>query len=374
METRHPGSSSNTPTDRLTPFIPSDRQNRETMPTTSSFGSPLRRIRRALALLTAGVAIAAVAACGSDDASSAQREVIDTLRIGVIGSSNVIAGPVGFAHSRGELLEAFAPLGVNNVEVFNFPNGPDLNQALIGGRLDVASYGDTPALVARGSGLQTRLLSINQFDNDAGVVAKDPSIRSLADLAGKNIGVPKGSYIDRYLQGALAEQGITANLIHLYPADQEAPLNSGEIDGAALPGVIPSVALQTFEGKGFHLVDSVYRDHPDLAGTSVTVSSDQFLEKNPDFAATWQQLHASSVLYAKANWEEYLQFELGNSKAPEAAVRAAANPEGYSEEPFPARAVELLTGTKAFLVEQGSIEEDFELDSWLQRPATGANS
>ena len=67
-------------------------------------------------------------------------------------------------------------------------------------------------------------------------------------------------------------QGITANLIHLYPADQEAPLNSGEIDGAALPGVIPSVALQTFEGKGFHLVDSVYRDHPDLAGTSVTVT------------------------------------------------------------------------------------------------------
>ena len=148
METRHPGSSSNTPTDRLTPFIPSDRQNREIMPTTSSFGSPLRRIRRALALLLAGVAIAAVAACGSDDASSTQREVIDTLRIGVIGSSNVIAGPVGFAHSRGELLEAFAPLGVNNVEVFNFPNGPDLNQALIGGRLDVASYGDTPALVA----------------------------------------------------------------------------------------------------------------------------------------------------------------------------------------------------------------------------------
>ena len=96
--------------------------------------------------------------------------------------------------------------------------------------------------------------------------------------------------------------------------------------------------------------------------------------QNPDFAATWQQLHASSVRYAKANWEEYLQFELGNSKAPEAAVRAAANPEGYSEEPFPARAVELLTGTKAFLVEQGSIEEDFELDSWLQRPATGANS
>ncbi|WP_439029856.1 ABC transporter substrate-binding protein [Gordonia terrae] len=343
------------------------------MVTTHPFRSSVRRVRRTIALLAACAAVLAVAACGSDNTSSAQRDVIDTLRIGVIGSSNVISGPVGFAHSRGELLEAFAPLGVNKVEIFSFPNGPDLNQALIGGRLDVANYGDTPALVARGSGLQTRLLTINQFNNDAGVVAKDPSIKTLADLAGKKIGVPKGSYIDRYLQGALAEQGISATLIHLYPADQEGPLNSGEIDGAALPGVIPSVALQTFEGKGFHLVDSVYRDHPGLAGTSVTVSSEQFLQKNPEFASTWRQLHAASVRYAKAHWDDYLAFELGNSRAPEAAVRAAANPQGFSEEPFPAPALELLTGTKAFLVEQGSIKSDFELDSWLQRPAAGAN-
>ncbi|MBM7279364.1 ABC transporter substrate-binding protein [Gordonia rubripertincta] len=335
--------------------------------------TPIRRVKRTVAVLAAASAVMALAACGSDDTSSSQRDVIDTLRIGVIGSSNVIAGPVGFAHSRGELIEAFAPLGVSKVEVFSFPNGPDLNQALIGGRLDVASYGDTPALVARGSGLQTRLVAVQQFDNDAGVVAKDPSIKTLKDLAGKNIGVPKGSYIDRYLQGALAEEGISANLIHLYPADQEAPLNSGEIDGAALPGVIPSVQLQAFEAKGFHLVDSVYRDHPNLAGTSVTVSSEDFLTKNPEFAPTWQKLHAAAVRYAKAHWDEYLKFELANSKAPEAAVRAAANPDGYSEEPFPAQAVELLTGTKAFLVEQGSIKADFDLDTWFQLPSGDKN-
>jgi len=335
--------------------------------------NPMRRISRALALVAVSAAVVMLAACGGGDSSSAQRDVIDTLRIGVIGSNNVISGPTGFAHSRGELLETFAPLGVNKVEVFNFPNGPDLNQALIGGRLDVANYGDTPALVARGSGLQTRLIAVSQFDMDAGVVAKNPSIQTLADLKGKKIGVPKGSYIDRYLLGALAEEGIEAELIHLYPADQEAPLNSGEIDGAALPGIIPSVQLQTLEGKGFRLVDSVSRDHPDLAGTSVTVSSADFLEKNPEFAATWQKLHAVAVSYAKAHWDEYLQFELANSKSPEAAVRAAANPDGYSEDPFPAQAVELLTGTKAFLVEQGSIKSDFDLETWFQRTSGDEN-
>jgi ABC-type nitrate/sulfonate/bicarbonate transport system substrate-binding protein len=34
-----------------------------------------------------------------------------------------------------------------------FANGPDLNEALSGGSLDVGIYGDTPALVGRAAGL-----------------------------------------------------------------------------------------------------------------------------------------------------------------------------------------------------------------------------
>ncbi|GAC68706.1 ABC transporter substrate-binding protein [Gordonia soli] len=340
-------------------------------------GSRQHGVRRRFGLLLVPVLALALAAgavaCGSSDSSTTGRDVIDTLRVGVIGSTNVISGPVGFAHQRGDLVKSLKPLGVNKVEVFSFPNGPDLNQALIGGRLDVASYGDTPALVARGSGLGTRLLTINQFNNNAGVVAKDPSITSLDDLAGKKIGVPKGSYIDRYLQGALQEKGIRATLIHLYPADQEAPLSSGEIAAAALPAVIPSVSLQAFEAKGFHLVDSVYRDHPKLAGTSATVSSDEFLAKHPDFGAAWQKLNADSVRYAKAHWDDYLDFEVKNSKADPQAIRDAANPNGYSEEPFPSAGVELLRGTKEFLVAQKSIRDDFDLDGWFYRPSQSAD-
>lgn len=36
-------------------------------------------------------------------------------------------------------------------------------------------------------------------------------------------------------------------------------------------------------------------------------------------------------------------------------------------------AVELLTGTKAFLVEQGSIKYDFDLESWFQRSSIDKN-
>ncbi|WP_207890700.1 NrtA/SsuA/CpmA family ABC transporter substrate-binding protein [Rhodococcus sp. Eu-32] len=328
----------------------------------TTFGAALVAASAALALVVSG--------CSSDEAGSASRAEIKTLRIGTIGSGNTLSGPLGFAQSQNKLVPALADLGVENVEIFSFPNGPDLNQALVAGELDVANYGDTPALVAKGSGLDTRLLAVTAFDNNAGVVAKDPAITSLRDLSGKKIGVPSGSYIDRYLQGALQEEGITAELIHLYPADQEAPLNSGEIDAAALPDVNPSASLHAFLAKGFHQVDSVYDNHRDLAGTSASVSSEEFLDTNPEFGAAWQQLLSSSATYAKQHWDDYLAYEIGQSNFPPDVVRGAANPDSIAEEPFPAKAVELLTGTKQFLVDKGNIREDFDLNEWFYEPGS----
>ncbi|MFH5232670.1 ABC transporter substrate-binding protein [Antrihabitans spumae] len=326
----------------------------------------------AAAVLSAAALV--VSGCSSDHSGSATRTNIDTLRIGTIGSGNVLTGPLGFAHSRGALVSALQDQGVENVEIFSFPNGPDLNQALVAGELDVANYGDTPALVARGSGLKTRLLALSAFNNNAGVVAKDPAIQTLKDLAGKKIGVPSGSYIDRYLQGALQEQGIQAELIHLFPADQEAPLNSGEIDAAALPDVNPSASLHAFLAKGFHQVDSVYDNHPNLAGTSASVSSDDFLSSHPDFGATWQQVLVDAEKYAKDHWDDYVNYEIGSSKFPADVVRAAARPETVPTEPFPAAGIALLTGTKQFLVDGGKIRSDFSLDEWLYRPEAAQGS
>ena len=199
------------------------------------------------------------------------------------------------------------------------------------------------------------------------MVTKDSSINSLKDLAGKKVAVSKGSYIDRYLRGALEEGDIDAEVVHLLPAEQESALDTGTIDAGALPGVVPSVQYQSFLIKGFRSIDSIYQDHPDLAGSIVTVSTEDLLEKQPKLASTWKKLHADSVAYAKEHWDDYLAFEIGHSKAPEQTIREAANPESFSTEDFPAEALKLLTGTKQFLVDQGSIEKDFDLEQWLYR-------
>ncbi|WP_280488690.1 ABC transporter substrate-binding protein [Nocardia farcinica] len=327
----------------------------------------MRTLRLAAALLLS-TALVALTGCGAGSDESATRAEIQTLRVGVIGTGNVLTGTLGFAHQRGALLPALQPLGVDAIEVYSFPNGPDLNQALVGGRLDVATYGDTPALVAKGSGLPTRLLAVNAVGLNAGVVVRDPALRTLRDLAGKKIGVQSGSYIDRYLQGALRAEGIEAELVHLLSADAEAPLTNGDVAAVALPDVNPSSFLQAFLAKGFRLVDSARENHPELAGTTAAVSSQPFLDTHPEFGPTWQRALTEANAYAAAHWEEYVAYEVAQSKAPEAVVRATAHPDYIPTGLFDEAGVRLLTGTKEFLVNQGKIRQDFDLHGWFYQP------
>ncbi|MGV9330452.1 ABC transporter substrate-binding protein [Nocardia sp. NPDC003726] len=216
--------------------------------------------------------------------------------------------------------------------------------------------------------MKTRLLAIAAVNYNAGVVAKDPAIRTLKDLAGRKIGVQSGSYIDRYLQGALKAEGIQAQLVHLLATDAEAPLNGGDVAAVALPDVNPSSFFHAFLAKGFHQVDSIHDNHPDLAGTSSSVSSQDFLDSHPRFGAAWQSVIAEANRYAKQHWDEYVNYEVSQSKSPEAVVRATARQSYIPDEIFAPQGVQLLTGTKQFLVEQKKIREDFGVEEWFYRP------
>jgi len=236
----------------------------------------------------------------------------------------------------------------------------------------VANYGDTPALIAKGSGLPTRLLAINAVGLNAGVVVRDPALRTLRDLAGKKIGVQNGSYIDRYLRGALQAEGIEAELVHLYSADAEAPLTNGDVAAVALPDTNPSAFLQAFLAKGFRLVDSVRDNHPEFAGTTAAVSSQAFLDTHPDFGPAWQAALVAANTYAAQHFEEYVQYETTQSKFPAEVVRATAHPEYIPATAFDEAGVRLLTSTKEFLVAQDKIRENFDLEDWFHRPGAPA--
>jgi ABC-type nitrate/sulfonate/bicarbonate transport system substrate-binding protein len=330
--------------------------------------SPLSR-RSVLSLAALGGVAAVTAACGDQKAAAKAGSGDNwTLRIGTIGSKNQLTSPTGYLHATNEFLPLLAAAKVGAIQVFTFPNGPDLNQALVGNQLDVASYGDTPALVARGAGQPTRLISQANVANDAGIVTVKGGVTSLHDLAGKVIATQTGSYIHRYLLGALADLKITPKqIVHVYSTDTEAALEKKSVDAAAVPA---NYAL-LFQGKGYPLLELASKDRPKYLGTSATVVAGAVLTNQPAIVAAWQQAQNEATKRAKANWDDYLTFTTGLGAFPRDLVAKTVLPEQLPDTPFTDAGLALLNGTKDFLVAQKFVKKDFTIDDWI---APGARS
>lgn len=310
------------------------------------------------------VALLALAGCGSASEASGPGDSF-TLRIGSIGSGNKLSGPVGYLNEKGGLVPALSSLGVTGVKVVTFPNGPDLNQALAAGELDLATYGDTPALVARGAKQPTRLIAQAQVRLDAGILArKAGGPAKITDLAGRKVAVQTGSYIHRYLLAALADAGVKpAEVIHIYSSDVEAALERGDVDAAA----VPIANVEALKTKGYPLIDLASKDHPQYRGTSATVVTEKFLKAKPGIVAAWQKAQAEAVGRTKADWPGFLAYQVSINGFPPKIVEATTKADQWPAEAFTPEGLELLKGTKEFLVEQKFVRTDFALDDWIVR-------
>lgn len=303
----------------------------------------------------------------SGEVSSTQTQdssTTSTLRFGFIstGSGKVPTGPTGWALYQGKLKPELQKLGITDVQIVSFPNGPNLNEALVAGEVDVGIYGDAPAIVGRANGIKTRLISQEQVGLNVWLLAKKNGPRSIADLKGQKVATSRGSYMHRYLMGLLQESGIApqVTVVHLLPGDAQAALERGEI--AAYAAAIGSGPLLV--SKGFPLIDEADK-HPDLSGTSVTVVKEDFLTKHPNLPTRWNQIKQEAVKDIKANPEAYYKFHAEASGYPIDVVKASYPLDQFPEEPFSPKGLQLLEGTKKFLVSQKLAKADFKLTDWI---------
>jgi NitT/TauT family transport system substrate-binding protein/sulfonate transport system substrate-binding protein len=326
---------------------------------------PVTLLRRRRLLAAAGVAVLlAASGCGGPSAAAGPGDSF-VLRVGAIGNANALSGPIGYWHRGQKLVPALAALGVTDVKVVTFPNGPDLNQALAAGELDLAVYGDTPALVAKGANQPTRLIAQAQVGLDAGILAKKSGgPTSVGGLAGRKVAVQTGSYIHRYLLGALADAGAKpAEVVHIYSSDVEAALERGDVDAAA----VPVANVEALKAKGYPLLDLASRTHPKYLGTTATVVTETFLQAKPGIVAAWQGAQRDATRAAKADWPGFLAYTVSINGFPAPIVKATTVADQWPEEPFTEQGLALLNGTKQFLVEQKFIRKDFDVTEWSVR-------
>jgi sulfonate transport system substrate-binding protein len=127
---------------------------------------------------------------------------------------------------------------LNFVPVPTAVGGPLINEGFSAKRIDFASYGDFPAVIAVAGGVPLKLVApLGGGQNVYLVVRKGSSAKSLADLKGKKIALHRGRPWELPFSKLVDSSGLKLDdftIVNINPAATPAALASGSVDAAVL--------------------------------------------------------------------------------------------------------------------------------------------
>lgn len=192
-----------------------------------------------------------------------------------------------------------------SVEPLRFTSGPACAEALYSGAADIATMGDTAAVIAIARNDAFVIVASNATgENRHRVMVRDDStIRVLDDLKGKRLGVKKGTSTYGGLLAALNRAGIAPEEIDIIDLDPPAMVDAllaRSLDGFVASEPTPSAAerkgareLMTLGGLGNEYPILIVADQRRLAGREEEIRSflralrraERYVADHPDEAA-----------------------------------------------------------------------------------------
>lgn len=136
-----------------------------------------------------------------------------------------------------------------------FLNPPDMGQGIASNSLDIEWVGDQPTLAQISNGIPVKIIGY-QYDFELRLEAA-PSIKSIADLKGKKIGVPFGTTAYELAANTVQTNDLPpGTLINVAPTDLGTALSGGQISAISiwdpLWGIIESTYHTKPLAKAFH--------------------------------------------------------------------------------------------------------------------------
>ena len=246
-----------------------------------------------------------------------------------------------------------------------FAAGPAINESMAAGQQDIGFMGDTPALIGKSVGIDTKIvgLSVSGPKGQAVIVAANAPFTSLQDLKGKKVAVTKGSFAQHLLALALEKVGMTMDdieLINMPPADIPVAIISGTIDA----GVTWEPYITRYENeKAIRVL---------VDGTGLKNGVQPILAINN--AVKTKRAAVEAVLRAYARGADYLRAH------PSAAAVLASKESGLSpdllEKVFAKQEfAPTLTNddiaefkkTENYMRKVGLLKTDVDVDAWIDR-------
>jgi taurine transport system substrate-binding protein len=171
-----------------------------------------------------------------------------------------------------------------------FDSGASINTAFLGGAIDLAVIGSSPAAAGLCPPLNIPYQVIELLnvigDSEALVVRKATGITKISELAGRKVAAPFSSTAHYSLLAALELAGVDAGsvtLVDLEPQNIQAAWQRGDIDGA----YVWTPVLNVLQQDGVTLTDSAKLAATGKPTLTFTVARKEFIDGNPDVIDRW---------------------------------------------------------------------------------------
>lgn len=196
--------------------------------------------------------------------------------------------------------------------------GPDINEAFASGQIDLALYGDFPAVIARAGGIDIRLvlpLTRGALESYL-VVPTGSSARTLQDLKGKRLAINLGRPWTLAFSRLLHQSGLTLadfQIVNLVMPEGDAAVAGNHVDGQV---TLNGLALQS-RGAARILWSTAGEPLSWKFGTGL-FASDAIIQQAPDLIqAIVAAMISGATFYAKPeNRDKYLRIAAATQNLP----------------------------------------------------------
>jgi sulfonate transport system substrate-binding protein len=277
--------------------------------------------------------------------------------------------PIFVAKQKKWLEEELAKVGAKpTLKWASFAAGPPINESFAAGQQDFGFLGDTPAIIGKAAGINTKIVGLTASGPKslAVVASTKTTIKSPKDLKGKKVAVVKGSYAHHLLVLVLQKGGLTVNdieLINLSQADIATAIQNGNIDAAA----IWEPLITKLESQG--AVRLIADGTGIKKGVLVIIATNDFVAKNREQAKAVLRAYQRGAKYIKSNPKEAAQLIAGDVKLPvDTLVKVFAKFDYHPA--IQVDDIEELKRSEAFMRSSALIKTSVNIDSFADASLT----
>lgn len=248
---------------------------------------------------TLSLTIGALTGCGAGSAQAKESDELNSARtIRIADQPYYYTAKV--ALQKGFLAEEFGD--EYKFEINLFENGTLINEAITAGEVDLAAYGDTPAIQGFANGIDVQVIStLWVSDNAYALVAgANSGVNSTADLKGKKLAFRAGTTTHQLLLSILDREGLSESdvtLVNLNTAEGIAALAKGEVDTIIGQQPFDEVLEQT--GGKIIVTNKDYHLQPIFA-----LAQGTFAKNNPDTVSRILKVYDKTNKWIAENVDE----------------------------------------------------------------------